>query len=34
MYRINGSSGSTADAIRYEIRTGKLLSPSGHIQKG
>lgn len=36
MYRENAEvgSGSSADAIRYEIRTGELLSPSGHIQKG
>ena len=36
MYRENAevASGSTADAIRHEIRTGELLSPSGHIQKG
>ncbi|MCL5677169.1 MAG: hypothetical protein M1602_04775, partial [Firmicutes bacterium] len=27
-------SGSTADAIRYEMKTGDLLSPSGHLQKG
>jgi hypothetical protein len=36
MYHKNAevASGSTADAIRYEIRTGELLSPSGHMQKG
>ena len=28
------ASGSTADAIRHEIRTGELLSRSGHMQKG
>ena len=27
-------SGSTADAIRYELQTGNLLSPTGHLQKG
>ncbi|MBR4791069.1 MAG: hypothetical protein IK024_09290, partial [Treponema sp.] len=27
-------SGSTADAIRYELQTGNLLSPNGHLQKG
>lgn len=27
-------SGSTADAIRYELSTGKLLSPRGHFVKG
>jgi hypothetical protein len=26
-------SGSTADAVRYELSTGKLLSPTGHITK-
>ncbi len=26
--------GSTAAAIRHELRTGELLSPSGHFQKG
>jgi len=36
MYRRNAKvgSGSTADAIRYELKTGELLSPSGHFQKG
>lgn len=36
MYRANAKigNGSTADVIRYELRTGKLLSPSGHSQKG
>ena len=36
MYREDAevASGSTADAIRYEVRSGELLSPSGHIQKG
>jgi len=36
MYRENAEtgSGSTADAIRHKIRTGKLLSLSGHVQKG
>ena len=27
-------SGSTADAIRYEMQTGRLLSPKGHFIKG
>ena len=27
-------SGSTADAIRYELQTGDLLSKTGHMQKG
>jgi hypothetical protein len=26
--------GGTADAIRHEIQTGELLSPSGHLTKG
>jgi len=26
--------GSTADVIRHELRTGELLSPKGHFQKG
>jgi len=26
--------GSTADAIRHELKTGELLSPKGHFQKG
>jgi hypothetical protein len=26
--------GGTADAIRHELQTGKLLSPSGHLTKG
>ncbi|MEP4151334.1 MAG: RHS repeat-associated core domain-containing protein, partial [Lentilitoribacter sp.] len=36
MYRENAQygDGSTADAIRYELKTGKLLSPKGHVQKG
>ena len=36
LYRKNAKigNGSTADAIRYELRTGKLLSPRGHFQKG
>lgn len=36
MYRKNAKvgSGSTADAIRHEIKTGELLSPKGHFQKG
>lgn len=36
MYRANAriGNGSTADAIRHELRTGELLSPSGHMQKG
>ena len=36
LYRQNAEvgTGSTADAIRYELRTGKLLSPQGHMQKG
>jgi hypothetical protein len=36
MYRKNAQigSGSTADAIRHELRTGQLLSPKGHIIKG
>lgn len=36
MYRRNAQvgSGSTADAIRYELRTGELLSPKGHTLKG
>lgn len=25
--------GGTADAVRHEMRTGELLSPSGHLQK-
>ena len=31
-YAVVGS-GSTADAVRYELRTGELLSPSGHSMK-
>jgi len=36
MYRKTAAvgSGSTADAIRYELRTGELLSRSGHTIKG
>jgi RHS repeat-associated protein len=36
MYRKNAQigSGSTADAIRYELQTGQLLSPAGHLLKG
>jgi filamentous hemagglutinin len=36
MYRKTATvgSGSTADAIRYEVRTGELLSRSGHTIKG
>jgi|GEM_PF-2349095 len=36
LYRPNAKvgSGSTADAIRHELRTGELLSPKGHFQKG
>jgi RHS repeat-associated protein len=36
MYRPNArvGNGSTADAIRQELRTNELLSPSGHFQKG
>lgn len=36
MYREKATvgAGSTADAIRYELKTGNLLSPSGHLQKG
>ena len=36
LYRRNAQvgSGSTADAIRYELRTGQLLSRSGHSLKG
>ena len=36
LYRANAKvgNGSTADAIRYELRTGELLSPKGHFQKG
>lgn len=36
MYRPSAKvgTGSTADAIRYEIRTGNLLSRSGHSTKG
>ena len=36
LYRVTAQigSGSTADAIRYERITGKLLSPSGHSIKG
>lgn len=36
LYRRNAQigSGSTADAIRYELKTGQLLSPSGHFIKG
>jgi hypothetical protein len=36
MYRPNATigSGSTADAIRYELQTGELLSKSGHMTKG
>ncbi len=36
MYRRNAKvgSGSTADAIRHELRTGELLSRSGHFVKG
>ena len=36
LYRANAKvgSGSTADAIRYELSTGKLLSSSGHVTKG
>lgn len=25
--------GGTADALRHELRTGQLLSPSGHAQR-
>ena len=36
MYRKTAKigTGSTADAIRYELRTGILLSPKGHFIKG
>ncbi len=36
LYRPNAKvgSGSTPDAIRHELRTGELLSPKGHSQKG
>ena len=36
LYRRNArvGNGSTADAIRHELRTGELLSPRGHVQKG
>ncbi len=36
LYRANAKvgSGSTADAIRHELKTGELLSPKGHFQKG
>ncbi len=36
MYRRTATvgSGSTADAIRHELRTGELLSKSGHSIKG
>jgi len=35
LYRVNAKfgTGSTADAVRYELRTGKLLSRTSHIQK-
>lgn len=36
LYRPNATvgNGSTADAIRHELKTGELLSPKGHSQKG
>lgn len=36
MYRPNAKigNGSTADAIRHELKTGEMLSPKGHMQKG
>lgn len=36
LYRPNAKvgNGSTADAIRHELKTGEMLSPSGHSQKG
>ena len=36
LYRANSKvgNGSTADAIRHELRTGELLSPKGRFQKG
>jgi filamentous hemagglutinin len=36
LYRPNASvgTGSTADAIRYEMQTGIMLSKAGHFQKG
>jgi RHS repeat-associated protein len=35
LYRPNArvGDGGTADAVRHELRTGELLSPSGHAQK-
>jgi filamentous hemagglutinin len=36
LYRKSASigAGSTADAIRYELQTGNLLSRQGHLEKG